>query len=317
MECGRRRRLGVSRTGGSRNECVTRALAGAKRDSSRSAGTRVLRPAVGPPVALPSVITLGELVVRGSEEIVAADVRQGAITSQSIGVDELAVLLRTVPEGSEQRDYEAAIVDDNVLGLRTASSREWRFQTLRRLYGLTPGSVLFRALRDLWGEPEAQPLLAGLCAMTRDTIFRATAGLIVTLAPGDDVASDAFVEPIEKRFPGAYQAKTISTIAQKAYASWGQTGHLSEAEAGIRVRTRAECHPENASYALMLGHLQGLRGEALFDTIWTQVLDRTRSELDDLAFAASQRGMIEYRSAGGVVEVGFRELLRPMEGELL
>jgi hypothetical protein len=35
----------------------------------------------------------------------------------------------------------------------------------------------------------------------------------------------------------------------------------------------------------------------------------------DLAFGASQRGLLELRSAGGVVDVGFRELLRPIEGE--
>lgn len=253
-----------------------------------------------------------------ASEVVPSDARHSAITSQSIGVQELEIVLDAVPAHGDEAGYEAAIVRDNVLGLRTTTSREWRFKTLRRLYQLSPRSVLFRALRDLWdGDRNAHPLLACLCAMTQDTVFRSTADFVVDLAIGDAVAANDFVEPIEKQFPGAYQETTIATIAQKAYASWGQTGHLSEAEGGTRTRTEPICRAENVAYALFLGHLEGARGEALFETLWARVLDHPRSQLCDLAFMASQRGMIEFRNAGGVVEVGFRELLRRMEGELL
>lgn len=256
--------------------------------------------------------------VRDTDEILDAAERRSAITSQSIGVYELGVLLDAVPADAPEEDYEHAIVEDNVLGLETATSREWRFKTLRRLYLLDPQTVLFRALRDLWGtDIEARPLLAGLCAMTQDTVFRATAELTCSLNIGDEVAATDFMAPIEERFPGAYQQNTIKTIAKKAYASWEQTGHLGEAEGGTRVRTRASCRPANVAYGLLLGHLEGHRGEALFETVWARVLDRPRSHLEDQAFAASQRGMLEYRHAGGVIEVGFRELLRPMEGQLL
>lgn len=253
-----------------------------------------------------------------ADEIAPGDVRHSAITSQSIGVPELEIVMTAVPQGADESRYEAAIVRDNVLGLKTTTSREWRFKTLRRLYQLTPSSVLFRALRDLWdGDREAHPLLACLCAMTQDTVFRSTADFVVDLTIGDAVTSTDFIVPIEKQFPGAYQETTIATIAKKAYASWAQTGHLSEAEPGARTRTRPACRAENVAYALLLGHLEGGRGEALFETLWTRVLDHPRSHLYDLAFMASQRGMLEFRHAGGVVEVGFRELLRPMEGELL
>lgn len=256
--------------------------------------------------------------MRGVEEIVPGAVRHSAITSQSIGVPELGIVLEAVPTATRETDFETAIVEDNVLGLKTTTSREWRFKTLRRLYLFTPTSVLFRALHDLWaGDPDAHPLLACLCAMTQDTVFRASAAFVAGVSVGEEVSSQDFVEPIEKQFPGVYQESTIATIATKAYASWAQTGHFSVPEAGVRVRTRAGCRPENVAYALLLGHLEGARGEGLFETIWAQVLDRPRSHLYDLAFAASQRRMLEFRSAGGVVEVGFRELLRPMEGELL
>ena len=71
------------------------------------------------------------------------------------------------------------------------------------------------------------------------------------------------------------------------------------------------------AYAFLQGHLEGHRGQMLFDTVWARSLDQPTSLLQDLAFGASQRGLMEYRHAGGVVEVSFHELLRPFEGELL
>jgi hypothetical protein len=254
----------------------------------------------------------------GLGEIVPSDVRQSAITSQSIGVSELETVMRAVPQGSQVEAYEQAIVTDNVLGLKTSTAREWRFKTLRRLYRLDRDTVLFRAMSDLWPfDSEAHPLLAGLCAAAHDTVFRSTAAVIRETSVGDEVTLDDLVAPIESAFPGAYQPGTLETVGAKAYASWAQTGHLGEPSAGRRLRERANCRPPAVAFALLLGHLEGHRGEALFETLWAALLDRPRSHLYDLAFAASQQGMLEFRNAGGVVEVGFQELLRPIEGQLL
>lgn len=260
---------------------------------------------------------MGNSVI-GLGEIVSGDLRQSAITSQSIGVAELETLMRATPLGSRVVDYEQAIVVENVLGLKTSTAREWRFKTLRRLYRLDRDTVLFRAMSDLWPfDSDAHPLLAGLCAMAHDTVFRATASVIDVTSIGDEVSLDDLMASIESSFAGAYQTVTLETVAAKAYASWAQTGHLGEPGAGRRTRTRANCKPSAVAFALLLGHLEGNRGEALFETLWARLLDRPRSHLYDLAFAASQQGMLEFRNAGGVVEVGFHELLRPIEGQLL
>jgi hypothetical protein len=261
-------------------------------------------------------------MLQGEDEIVPADVRKSAITSQSIGVAELADLLRAVAQAAPTQAYVDAVLEDNVLGVERATARENRLNTLQRLYQLRRESVLFRALRDLWPLGEAgQPLLAGLCAMTRDTVFRSTAELVAELGFGEEVTSEAFAAVIDAAFPGAYRENTLKTTATKAAASWEQTGHLTNVSAGKRARIRervpAACRPSNVAYALLLGHLQGHRGEALFETVWARVLDRPRSQLMDLAVAASQQGMVEFRSGGGVIEVGFAQLLRPMEGQLL
>lgn len=254
----------------------------------------------------------------GVEEIVPSEVRKSAITSQSIGVAELAAVLAVVPADAEAEAYRHVIVDRNILGLDTETGRSWRHKTLSRLYTLDPSSVLFRALRDLWElDAEARPLLAGLAAMARDTVFRATATLLGELSYGHEVATGDFASALHEAFPGAYQENTAKTIARKASMSWEQTGHLRPVRPGVRERVPAVCGPPNVAYALLFGHLQGHRGEALFETIWARVLDRPRSQLMDLAVTASQQGMVEFRSGGGVIEVGFAELLRPMEGQLL
>lgn len=253
-----------------------------------------------------------QLGVSGAGEIVDGDVRHSAITSHSIGVSELGHLLDHVPADADTGNYRNAVVDDNVLGLQSEAGRVWRFKTLRRLYLLRSDSLLFRALRDLWADdPEAGPLLAALCAMATDTVFRASASVITQTSLDEDVTSRAFAEVIESRYPGVYALSSLQKIASNAYRSWEQSGHLGPAQQGRKSRRLATCRPANVAYALLLGHLDGQRGEGLFETMWTGILDQPWLDLHDLAFAASQRGMLQYRSAGGVTEVGFRELLRP------
>jgi hypothetical protein len=57
----------------------------------------------------------------------------------------------------------------------------------------------------------------------------------------------------------------------------------------------------------------GGRGERLFHTLWARVLDAAPHTLHEQAQSAAQRGWIEYRRAGDVVEVGFRHLMRAFQ----
>lgn len=255
--------------------------------------------------------------MQGTDEITDGNVRHSSVTSHSIGIGELSILVKAVERGAPLEAYRRATLDENVLGLATANGRLWRFKTLRRIYLLRPDSVLFRALRDLWFEaPEAQPLLAGLCALATDTVFRATAPRILSVPQGETVRAADLAEPVKAKFPSIYAESTMATITSKAYASWQQTGHLGAATGGAKPRTRAVGEPAALAYALMLGYIQGIRGKALFGTLWAQTLDRPTSQLFDLAVSASQRGLLEFRHAGGVVDVTFHELLRPFGEEV-
>ena len=209
------------------------------------------------------------------------------------------------------------MLDDNVLGKDTAGSRKRTFRYLRELYLLRPDSILFRALRDLWtDDPAGQPLIAGLCALARDAVFRASAGRSSRAIPATSSRTPTSRRPSPSVFPDVYNESTLAKIGRNTFSSWEQTGHLEPGAKHEKIRRRPVCTPSTTAYALLLGHLEGVRGEALFDTFWARVLDQPRSHLIDLAAVASQRSLIDFRHSGGITEVGFTELLRPLEGQL-
>ncbi len=252
------------------------------------------------------------------DEIVRGDESGGATTSHTIVVRALQQLLRGAGVHRALADYERAVLEDNVLGKDTVGSRRRTFRYLRELYVLRPDSVLFRSLCDLWtDDPDGQPLLAGLCAMARDSVFRASSAAIFDSEPGDDVSSGELAEAVSKAFPDSYSEATLGKIGRNTSSSWEQTGHLSSTARTTKVRVRAVCTPSATAFALLLGHLEGIEGAALFDTVWTRALDRPSAHLFDLAAVASQRSLIDFRHSGGITEVRFSELLRPMEGQLL
>jgi len=253
-------------------------------------------------------------IMHSAAEIVPGDVSGGTNTSHTIVVAALAALLDAVPAAAPPHAYERAVLEANVLGKDTDGARRRTYRYLRELYLLRPDSLLFRALRDLWPvDPSARPLLAGLCALARDAVFRASCPAIAGSAPGDTLSSTDLANAVGERFPASYGASTLAKIGRNTFSSWEQTGHLSDAGYAEKLRTRPVCRPADAAYALLLGHIEGARGRALFDTRWARMLDQPISHLLDLAAAASQQGMLELRVAGGIVEVGFRELLRPFD----
>lgn len=250
-------------------------------------------------------------------EILPGDVSGGTNTSHTIVIGSLSALLDAAPHDAPYAAYEHAAIEANVLGKDTDGARRRTFRHLRELYLLRPESLLFRALRDLWQlDPEARPLLAGLCALARDSVFRASSTAITRTRPGETLASADLAVVVGEQFPDSYSASTLGKVGRNTFSSWEQTGHLRDADRPTtKVRTRANCRPADVAYALLLGHLTGARGPGLFETLWARVLDQPGSRLLDLASTASQYGMLEMRHAGGVIEVGFRELLRPFDSE--
>ncbi len=88
---------------------------------------------------------------------------------------ELDAVLTAVPVGSVSADYHEAILDRNVLGKKTNSTRKESLRRLRELYALDEEMPIFGLLRKLHAIDAASlPLLAIQVAWARDPLLRAT-----------------------------------------------------------------------------------------------------------------------------------------------
>lgn len=223
-------------------------------------------------------------------------------------LSELRTLLAACPEATSIGDFRAAIVDENVLGKRTITTRKESLRRLRELYGLTFDVTLFRVLRNIWVlDVEAQPLIALLCAAARDPILRATADVILDAPLGDRVTPQQIEAGVERAFRGRYNPTMLANIGRHAASSWQQSGHLEGRQ--MKTRTRTTSRPVATAYALLLGEFCGGAGEGLFTTFWMKLLDAPNEILHEQAFAASRLGLIDYRKSGGITQVGFGYLM--------
>lgn len=243
----------------------------------------------------------GERGTHGSRSIMLADLRQ---------------LLASSPIGAAYEDYRVVVMEENVLGKGTASTRLWSWKKLRELYGLDPSLAVFRCFRQLWETDAAgRPLLAILCACARDPLLRMSAVVILQAPVGSVVGPGDFADAIREAAPDRFSPTNLKAIGNRTCSSWTQSGHLTGGR--VRRRTHPAISPETVAYALVLGRLTGARGPLLFSTFWAALLDSPRDTLYDLAAKASQLGRIDLRRMGSVVDVGFSKLLTLEEQEAL
>jgi len=225
-------------------------------------------------------------------------------------LSELGRLLDAVPSTATVMEYEAAILDANVLLKHTVSNRQKTFRFLRELYALDPSDPVFSVMRFLWeAEPTApsRALLALLAAAFSDELLRPTADTILAASPGDRLGKEALSARLGDVYPDRFGAKSLEKIGRNIASSWTQSGHL----VGHIDKQRAlvGASTTTTTFAIFLGWLQGHRGLLLFTTTWAQILDANESVLDSHLFAASQRGWVTYKRMNDVVEISFNELL--------
>lgn len=242
-----------------------------------------------------------------------SDSAVGAHSGRTMMLSELTLLLDAGAPDAGYADLRSLVVQDNVLLKKTASSRVEAFRRLRSLYGLETGLIVWRVLRELWlVDASERPLLALLCALGRDALLRATADTVLDQPVGSAVTPQMMEAALSEAFPGRYSRAVIASAGRNTVSSWTQSGHLERRrETGKDVKFRVAVQPGVAAgaYALLLGYLSGVQGVLLFDTIFSRVLDAPPNVMDSLAFAASQRGWLEYRRLGNVAEISFSRWL--------
>ncbi len=228
----------------------------------------------------------------------------GAHNSRTMMLAELEMALRAVEETASAPEYTEAILIQNVLAKDTDSTRKKTLSHLKELYSLSPATPLFRVLRRLYRiDPGSLPQVAVLIALARDTLLRASAGIILPLAEGEAVTPDEIAKTIEREFPGTYSPKSLLSIAQNCASTWAQVGHL----AGRIRKTRKRIQPTPVAcvLAFFLAETTGHQGPAIFANPWCRAIEIDSDRARNLGFEAHRIGLINLRAIGEVVEIGF------------
>lgn len=241
--------------------------------------------------------------------------RGGGHGARTMMLDELRTLLAFVDDTDSPREaYVKAIEIDNCLGKRSGRTRKITASHLIELYALDPNIALFRLLLFFWKrDQEGQPLLALQCTFARDAILRMSSPFIFQAHEGDRVTREALEEFLDSLEPGRFSKATLKSTAQNINSTWTQSGHLKGKVKKARLRAKAT--PGSTAYALFLGYLQGIRGEALFSSEYAKLLDCSADRAIELAEEASRRGWIVFKRVGRVIEVLFPNLITEQEME--
>jgi hypothetical protein len=240
---------------------------------------------------------------------------KSAHTSRTIMLKELSILLRARPIESSRSAYVTAIIEENCLGKHTLSTRRLTLQRMSELYALDPLVSIFRLLRLFWdSEERAQAQIALLAALARDPLLRATASVVLAMQPSEEIARQRFTDAVRDAVGQRLNDDIIDKVVRNTASSWTQSGHL----VGRSRKKRAEIDPSPAStaFALVLGYLIGTRGQNLFETLFTRVLDCGANELTLLAIDAKRRGFLDIKSGGGMTDISFDCILNEQEKRL-
>lgn len=239
----------------------------------------------------------------------------GAHTSRTMLLEDLTSVLAACPGDASRGEYQQAIVEMNVAGKDSLSSRQRTFRYLREMYCLDVDDAVFRGMRRLWArDPLGRRQIALLMAIAHDGALAATSSGILRLAEGDAATSRALSDAVEREFPGIYSPAIRAKIGRNALSSWTQAGYLRRGRArGPAERQSVDPTPGAVAMALILGQEEGRSGEGLFETSYAALLDSSSATLHDRAHDAARKGWLEYRSRGMVTEVDLGALIGPRD----
>lgn len=228
----------------------------------------------------------------------------GPHISRTMMLAELGAVLDNVVSGSSLAEYRNAILERNVLGKTTDSTRKESLRRLRELYALDEATPIFGLLRKLQSiDPASLPLLAVQVVWARDPLFRATSPPIVDAAEGDRIETVTLAEALDVAFPDMYSATSRDQTARHAASTWTQSGHL----VGRTNKVRQFVKPSTAAVTmtLFLGALCGHHGAAVFSNPWCRLLDLSPERARALGLEAHRAGLLNLRAMGEVVELNF------------
>jgi hypothetical protein len=237
--------------------------------------------------------------------------RSGAHLSRSMMLTEITALLPKLQSLSLE-ESKSKILDENILGKPTFSSRQKTLRNLTDLYTLEGKYTLFRIMHQFAAlTPESIPQLGLVFAFCRDDQLRSSFAVIEKLKLGETLPLSTMIDHFENAWPDRFSIAMKSSLSQNVNTTWTVSGHL----AGRIKKTRTLPVPTLAgvTYAMLAGYLYGLRSFSLIDSVFAKLVSNNREEIFPLLQMASIRGWCRFRQAGGVIDLDFSPLLTPTE----
>lgn len=173
----------------------------------------------------------------------------GAHTARTIMFQELAMLFNATTKNSHIEEIRNKVYNENILHKKSISGRKKSFGYLKKTYRLDPNIPLYNTLRWSWSisEEQERPLLALLCALSRDTSLRITAPYILSLLPGK-IGCET---PLKVPFDLEYWTKT----AKELYADGIPEPHSDDPTQWLFKRNIVGSEqPLHVAIARMLGY---------------------------------------------------------------
>lgn len=241
----------------------------------------------------------------------------GAHASRTLMLSEVGLLLGCFAgEEPTQAAFREAVIEQNGLGKRSASTRVLTWKHLVDLYGVNPNQLVFRGMRWFWERDHGgRPLLALSAALSRDGLLATAAPQIWALQPGAIASRERLETFVAAKFPGRFSPATLKSIAQNINASLTQSGHLSGR--ARKLREQATPTAGSVAYALLLGYASGARGAELFQTRYMKAQDVPVPDCLAMAEGAARQGWLTFKRVGDIIEVDFPQLIRAGEREAM
>ena len=176
--------------------------------------------------------------------------------------------------------------------------------------GMSPEIPLFNVFRKLWDVSEdAQPLLAFQLAVARDPLLRGSIPVIMELQEGEHLPREAMEAHLAHDDPDRFSPASLKSFSQNINGSWTMAGYLTGRNK--KFKTQPKVSYVNVAFALFLAHCHGVSGQRLFTSSWFQLLGCDLAQGYELAYAASLRGLINFKQASEIIEVTFSNLIAP------
>ncbi len=221
----------------------------------------------------------------------------------------LAELSRIMAHGIEQGSFEVSFTD-NVAGKLSKANKDKTNLSLRYLYRFDPTNPAFSAFVWFWkNSPEADhPILALLFAISNDFLLSESIEIVQNTPLNQKVTVESLETNLASIHPGRYSPASLRSISQNLASSWKQAGFIRGKVKNIRVQP--EISYRVVTFGMLLGYLEGMRGEFLLGSKYIRALCLPESGVRDQISEAAKRDLLQYQYSGHVTTILFPNLLK-------